>query len=364
MIRVISRSDARGIKIIATATFTLILALLLHTAGAQSSYSDLYENNSLRTSLGIILIISSAIIFVITVFIIYIRQCCNSHLLTTSTSFSTPISTTAHTNSIPSSHGGSRGLHPSILSTFPSFTYSEVKSHKIGKGALECAVCLDEFTDEEIIKLLPKCDHVFHLDCIDAWLRSHITCPVCRANLDPDPDQASSATGPSRTGSEAVSLLRWTSDETIRGSSSDLPRTVSEGERIERRRSSNSIWRTPSLSVIGSFFFSKFGRSNSTGHCVVQPGDDLNRFTLKLPREIRNQILNRSASALVLPTVSSMRNGYRTSGRGRRQGLAEMDERWSWSWLRIGSSLFNRSWNRPSPDVVGSIKYNSTRPVV
>lgn len=92
---------------------------------------------------------------------------------------------------------------------------------------------------------------------------------------------------------------------------------------------------------------------------MVQPGDDLNRFTLKLPKEIRNQLLNRSASALVLPTVSSMRNGYRNTGRGRRQGLAEVDERWSW--LRVGSSLFNKSWNRPSPDINGSIKYTSAR---
>lgn len=28
---------------------------------------------------------------------------------------------------------------------------------------------------------LPKCEHVFHMECIDMWLHSHATCPVCRA---------------------------------------------------------------------------------------------------------------------------------------------------------------------------------------
>ena len=64
--------------------------------------------------------------------------------------------------------------------------YADVKAHKAGKGALECAVCLSEFYDDETLRLLPKCSHVFHPDYIDTWLASHITCPVCRDNLVPD----------------------------------------------------------------------------------------------------------------------------------------------------------------------------------
>ena len=45
---------------------------------------------------------------------------------------------------------------------------------------LECAVCLSRFEDADILRLLPKCKHAFHLDCVDTWLISHSTCPLCR----------------------------------------------------------------------------------------------------------------------------------------------------------------------------------------
>ncbi|CAH9096347.1 unnamed protein product [Cuscuta europaea] len=54
----------------------------------------------------------------------------------------------------------------------------------------ECSVCLAEFVEDENLRLLPKCSHVFHLLCIDTWLKSQPSCPICRANvvpIDPSP---------------------------------------------------------------------------------------------------------------------------------------------------------------------------------
>ena len=45
----------------------------------------------------------------------------------------------------------------------------------------DCCVCLSEFEEEESVKLLPKCNHAFHVPCIDKWLKSHSNCPLCRA---------------------------------------------------------------------------------------------------------------------------------------------------------------------------------------
>ncbi|KAK2395232.1 RING-H2 finger protein ATL74 [Trifolium repens] len=43
-----------------------------------------------------------------------------------------------------------------------------------------CAICLAEFCDGDNMKLLPKCNHRFHVVSIDMWLLSHSSCPNCR----------------------------------------------------------------------------------------------------------------------------------------------------------------------------------------
>uniref|UniRef100_A0A0D9XVP0 RING-type domain-containing protein n=1 Tax=Leersia perrieri TaxID=77586 RepID=A0A0D9XVP0_9ORYZ len=44
-----------------------------------------------------------------------------------------------------------------------------------------CPVCLSDFADGEVVRLLPECLHYFHAACIDEWLRTRATCPLCRA---------------------------------------------------------------------------------------------------------------------------------------------------------------------------------------
>ena len=53
---------------------------------------------------------------------------------------------------------------------------------KPGGGAL-CAVCLEDVRRGEAVRRLPACGHLFHVECIDLWLRSHATCPLCRRDV-------------------------------------------------------------------------------------------------------------------------------------------------------------------------------------
>ncbi|KAK3151572.1 hypothetical protein QOZ80_3AG0247610 [Eleusine coracana subsp. coracana] len=46
---------------------------------------------------------------------------------------------------------------------------------------MECAVCISELGDGDTGRLLPRCGHRFHAECVDRWFRSHVTCPLCRA---------------------------------------------------------------------------------------------------------------------------------------------------------------------------------------
>ncbi|KAL3366342.1 hypothetical protein AABB24_011158 [Solanum stoloniferum] len=69
-----------------------------------------------------------------------------------------------------------RGLDPVLLKTIPVVLFN----HEEFKDGLECAVCLCDVSEGEMARLLPKCNHGFHVDCIDMWFQSHSTCPLCR----------------------------------------------------------------------------------------------------------------------------------------------------------------------------------------
>ncbi|CAL5053162.1 unnamed protein product [Urochloa decumbens] len=59
-------------------------------------------------------------------------------------------------------------------------------SSKGRRAAAECVVCLQELEDGDVVRVLPPCRHFFHGRCIDAWLRAHSSCPVCRAHPEPE----------------------------------------------------------------------------------------------------------------------------------------------------------------------------------
>lgn len=69
-----------------------------------------------------------------------------------------------------------RGLDPTLLKSIPVVLFNP----KEFKDGLECAVCLCDVSEGEKARLLPKCNHGFHVDCIDMWFQSHSTCPLCR----------------------------------------------------------------------------------------------------------------------------------------------------------------------------------------
>jgi len=51
-----------------------------------------------------------------------------------------------------------------------------------GDDAPACAVCLDDFADGDVLRLLP-CQHQMHKECVDPWLETHFTCPLCKHNI-------------------------------------------------------------------------------------------------------------------------------------------------------------------------------------
>ncbi|KAL5227070.1 hypothetical protein ABZP36_015335 [Zizania latifolia] len=77
-----------------------------------------------------------------------------------------------------------RGLDASALAALPVTAYRKGGGEGSNLGAADCAVCLSELADGEKVRQLPNCGHVFHVECVDAWLRSRTTCPLCRAEAE------------------------------------------------------------------------------------------------------------------------------------------------------------------------------------
>ncbi|KAI3711421.1 hypothetical protein L2E82_41502 [Cichorium intybus] len=72
------------------------------------------------------------------------------------------------------------GLDQAVINSYPKFPFSK------GIDSV-CAICLCEYKEAEMIRMLPDCKHCFHLTCVDAWLKLNATCPVCRSSPLPTP---------------------------------------------------------------------------------------------------------------------------------------------------------------------------------
>lgn len=72
------------------------------------------------------------------------------------------------------------GLSASDLEKLPKTTGKDLVMGS------DCAVCLDEIESDQPARIVPGCNHGFHLQCADTWLSKNPVCPICRAKLGPE----------------------------------------------------------------------------------------------------------------------------------------------------------------------------------
>ncbi|XP_058104765.1 putative RING-H2 finger protein ATL35 [Magnolia sinica] len=73
------------------------------------------------------------------------------------------------------------GLEPAVVAGFPTMKFNSNAFHS--REDAQCSICLGEYQEKEILRIMPTCGHTFHLTCIDTWLHKQSTCPVCRLSL-------------------------------------------------------------------------------------------------------------------------------------------------------------------------------------
>ncbi|VVA93583.1 unnamed protein product [Arabis nemorensis] len=89
-------------------------------------------------------------------------------------------------NSIDSSHQDSNLYSAAILA---GEILPVVKFSDLNRPESECcAVCLYDFENDDEIRRLTNCTHIFHRECLDRWMMGYnqMTCPLCRTQFIPD----------------------------------------------------------------------------------------------------------------------------------------------------------------------------------
>ncbi|XP_059311115.1 putative RING-H2 finger protein ATL21A [Lycium ferocissimum] len=76
------------------------------------------------------------------------------------------------------------GLDDSTIESYTKVVLGE--SRRVpGPNHGTCPICLGEYHAKEIVRSIPECEHCFHAECIDEWLKINGTCPVCRNTPSP-----------------------------------------------------------------------------------------------------------------------------------------------------------------------------------
>jgi len=71
-----------------------------------------------------------------------------------------------------------RGLARTQIDQLPSYRFAgEIEEG----GQSTCVICMCEFETRQTLRVLP-CSHEYHAKCIDKWLKSNRTCPICRGD--------------------------------------------------------------------------------------------------------------------------------------------------------------------------------------
>ncbi|XP_076889927.1 E3 ubiquitin-protein ligase ATL4-like, partial [Bidens hawaiensis] len=85
--------------------------------------------------------------------------------------------------------------------------YSSITGSQSSGGEGDCAVCLTKFEAKDHLRRLPLCCHAFHVECIDPWLKSNHTCPLCRSTINPtEADIMNKTTGNGNNNSLSIEI--------------------------------------------------------------------------------------------------------------------------------------------------------------
>ncbi|KAL9661068.1 hypothetical protein QQ045_025887 [Rhodiola kirilowii] len=71
------------------------------------------------------------------------------------------------------------GLDGPTIESYPKFVLGH-NDALLKPNTGPCSICLCQYKDQDMLRTIPNCNHYFHSNCVDEWLKLNATCPVCR----------------------------------------------------------------------------------------------------------------------------------------------------------------------------------------
>ncbi|GLT43319.1 hypothetical protein SLA2020_172790 [Shorea laevis] len=68
-----------------------------------------------------------------------------------------------------------------ILIEVVTYDHENIQNRS-GRCSSTCAICLDDFKDGDNCAVITPCQHMYHRECIETWLKLNQHCPYCRGS--------------------------------------------------------------------------------------------------------------------------------------------------------------------------------------
>ncbi|XP_068479516.1 putative RING-H2 finger protein ATL21A isoform X2 [Phaseolus vulgaris] len=144
-----------------------------------------YQTGASKQGIQIFRIITLSVVGPAAIFAI-VMACCVCYKDRLTNIRNNAIARSAPATILPAPEIVTTGLDESTIESYEKVVLGE--SRRVpGPNNGCCWICLSEYNSKETIRCIPECEHCFHADCIDEWLRINTTCPVCRNSPSPSP---------------------------------------------------------------------------------------------------------------------------------------------------------------------------------
>lgn len=117
--------------------------------------------------------------------------------------------------------------------------YYPIKSAAAITSCDTCVICLDAFIEGSKVALLP-CKHYYHKTCINSWLYSHNTCPICKRDFSKQLEELLSMSTNTTTSSSNSSSDAMTAEQEMSQRTSSRRATTNHTSTVTTTTTSRS----------------------------------------------------------------------------------------------------------------------------